>query len=155
MALVHDHAHVIAPPPLILAAAALAGMVLRHVWPMSFWPGNHVRAPAMVCFAAAISLAGAALGRFWHVRTTVMPHHNTTALVTTGVFRFTRNPLYFSLGLLLLGTAFALNSLAMLVMIGPWAVVMRYGVIAREERYLERKFGDDYRSYCCRVNRWL
>jgi protein-S-isoprenylcysteine O-methyltransferase Ste14 len=111
--------------------------------------------PATGCFAVAAILAGAAAGRFWHARTTVLPHRTTTALVTSGPFRLTRNPLYLSLGLLMAGAAFAMNSLAMLTMLAPWAVVMRYGVIAREERYLEGKFGEDYRAYCQRVRRWL
>jgi len=59
------------------------------------------------------------------------------------------------MGLLLAGVAFALNSLAMLLVIVPWAVVMHHGVIAREERYLEGTFGEDYRAYCRRVRRWL
>ena len=89
------------------------------------------------------------------MRTTVLPHHATTALVTSGPFRFTRNPLYLALGLVLTGLALAVNSMAMAVMIAPWALVMRYGVIAREEHYLEGKFGEEYRAYCRRVRRWL
>jgi protein-S-isoprenylcysteine O-methyltransferase Ste14 len=59
------------------------------------------------------------------------------------------------MGVGMAGVALAVNSLALLVIIAPWAVVMRYGVIAREERYLEGKFGRDYRAYCRRVRRWL
>jgi protein-S-isoprenylcysteine O-methyltransferase Ste14 len=155
MTVVPDHAQVIAPPPLIAAAALLVGFGGRFVWPMGFWPWGPALIPATVCFAVAAILAGAAAGRFWHARTTVLPHRTTTALVTSGPFRLTRNPLYLSLGLLMAGAAFAMNSLAMLTMLAPWAAVMRYGVIAREERYLEGKFGEDYRAYCQRVRRWL
>ncbi len=109
----------------------------------------------MACFFVAVILAGAAAGRFWRAQTPVLPHRATTALVTSGPFRLTRNPLYLSLGLVLAGLAFALNSLAVLAMIAPWTLVMRYGVIAREEQYLELKFGEDYRAYCQRVRRWL
>jgi protein-S-isoprenylcysteine O-methyltransferase Ste14 len=109
----------------------------------------------MACFFGAVVLAGAAAGLFWRARTTVLPHRTTTALVTSGPYRLTRNPLYLSLGLLMAGGAFATNSLAVLAMLLPWAVVMRYGVIVREERYLEQKFGEDYRAYCRRVRRWL
>ena len=75
-------------------------------------------------------------------------------LVTSGPFRFTRNPIYLAMGVGMAGVALAVNSLALLVIIAPWAVVMRYGVIAREERYLGGKFGEDYRGYCRRVRRW-
>jgi len=150
-----DHAHVIAPPPLIAAAALLLGLGGRFVCPTGFWPWDRVWIPAMACFASAAILAASAFARFWQARTTVLPHHTTTALVTSGPFRLTRNPLYLSIGLSLGGVAFAMNSLAMLAMVAPWAVVMRYGVIAREERYLEGKFGEDYRAYCRRVRRWL
>ena len=155
MTVVPDHAQVIAPPPLIAAAALLVGFGGRFVLPMGFWPWGCAWIPATVCFAVAAILAGAAAGLFWRARTTVLPHRATTALVTSGPYRLTRNPLYLSLGLLMAGGAFATNSLAVLAMLLPWAVVMRYGVIVREERYLEQKFGEDYRAYCRRVRRWL
>ena len=150
-----DHAHVIAPPPLIAAAAMLLGAGLHYLWPVPLWPWPHAWAPRGACFAASLILAGWAVRRIWRVRSSVLPHRATTALVTSGPFRFTRNPLYLAMGLLLAGVAFALNSLAMLLIIVPWTVVMRHGVIAREERYLEGKFGEDYRAYCRRVRRWL
>jgi len=150
-----DHAQVIAPPPLLTAAALLAGLGLRWLWPLPLWPWSRAWIPAMVCFVVALVLAGPAVARFALARTSVLPHRPTSALVTSGPFRLTRNPLYLSLGLLLTGTAFALNSMALLAVVIPWEVVMRYGVIAREERYLERKFGEDYRVYCRRVRRWL
>jgi protein-S-isoprenylcysteine O-methyltransferase Ste14 len=150
-----DHAHVIAPPPLIAGAAMLFGAGLHCLWPVPVWPWPRAWVVAGACFAASLILAGWAVRRIWRVRSSVLPHRTTTALVTTGPFRITRNPLYLAMGLLLTGVAFAVNSLAMLLAIVPWTVVMRHGVIAREERYLEGKFGEDYRAYCRRVRRWL
>jgi protein-S-isoprenylcysteine O-methyltransferase Ste14 len=155
MTVASDHARVIAPPPLIVVAALLIGVGLRLHWPMTLWPWRHAWVPAAVCFIAALTLAWTAVRRIWLARTTVLPHRTTTALVTSGLFRFSRNPIYLAMGVLMAGVALAVNSLALLVMIAPWAVVMRYGVIAREERYLEGKFGEDYRAYCRRVRRWL
>jgi protein-S-isoprenylcysteine O-methyltransferase Ste14 len=155
MAATSDHAHVIAPPPLIAAAAALGGLGLRQLWPVRLWPWSNAAIPAGLCFAGALLLAGPALARMLLARTAIIPHHATTALVTTGPFRFTRNPLYLSFGFLLAGLALEVNSLAMAVMIAPWVIVMRRGVITREERYMEGKFGDEYRAYCRRVRRWL
>jgi protein-S-isoprenylcysteine O-methyltransferase Ste14 len=150
-----DRAHVVAPPPLIAAAAVVGGASLRLLWPAHLWPWPHAAIPACSCFALSLLLAVPAVGRMLRIRTAIIPHHTTTGLVTSGPFRFTRNPLYLALGLLLAGVALAMNSLALAVMIVPWSIVMRYGVIAREEHYLEQKFGEDYRAYCRRVRRWL
>jgi protein-S-isoprenylcysteine O-methyltransferase Ste14 len=150
-----DHARLIAPPPLITAAAMLVGAGLHYVWPLPLWRWPGAWAPTAACFATALALAGLAVRRIWQARSSILPYRATTALVTSGPFRFSRNPLYLAMGLSLAGVAFALNSLAMLLVILPWAVVMRHGVIAREERYLEGKFGEDYRAYCRRVRRWL
>jgi protein-S-isoprenylcysteine O-methyltransferase Ste14 len=79
----------------------------------------------------------------------------TTAIVTAGPFRYSRNPIYVALTLLYLGIGMVLNALWVLLLIVPVIAVMQRGVIAREERYLERKFGDEYRRYQVRVRRWL
>ena len=79
----------------------------------------------------------------------------TTTIVDAGPYRFTRNPIYLGMVLGLIGLAIAINSLWLLMMLVPFALVIRYGVITREEAYLERKFGDVYRRYCARVRRWL
>ena len=70
-------------------------------------------------------------------------------------YRFTRNPIYLGMVLGLIGLAIAFNSLWLLITLAPFALVIRYGVITREEAYLERKFGDVYRHYRARVRRWL
>ena len=76
-------------------------------------------------------------------------------LVTEGPYRFTRNPIYLGMVLSLTGLAIAFGNLWLLTMLVPFVLVIRYGVIAREEAYLERKFGDAYRAYRARVRRWL
>jgi len=70
-------------------------------------------------------------------------------------YRFTRNPIYLAMFLGLIGLAIAFDNLWLLMMLVPFALVVRYGVVAREEAYLERKFGDVYRGYRSRVRRWL
>ena len=79
----------------------------------------------------------------------------TTSIVDTGPYRFTRNPIYLGMMLGLVGLAIAFDSLWLLVMLVPFFLVIRYGVVAREEAYLERKFGEIYRRYRARVRRWL
>ena len=79
----------------------------------------------------------------------------TATIVDTGPYRFTRNPIYLGMMLGLIGEAIAFNSVWPLVSLVPFALVIRYGVVAREESYLECKFGDRYGRYRSRVRRWL
>ena len=79
----------------------------------------------------------------------------TTTIVDAGPYRFTRNPIYLGMIVGLIGLAIAFDSLWLLVALMPFALVIRYGVVAREEAYLERKFGDVYRRFRSRVRRWL
>ena len=83
------------------------------------------------------------------------PYRPDEALVTRGLFKFTRNPFYVGLGMIQAGLALVFDSAWILVMAAPAYVVLRYGVVAREEAYLERRFGDEYRAYKATVRRWL
>ena len=87
--------------------------------------------------------------------TNVRPSLPATAIVTTGPFRFSRNPLYCSLTLLYLGLTAIFNTWWGLIVLVPLLLVMHFGVVLREERYLERKFGDTYRQYRMSVRRYL
>jgi protein-S-isoprenylcysteine O-methyltransferase Ste14 len=154
-----DIAGVIAPPPLIYAGALLVGGVLGRLVPSFAWPLDiaveGARIAGLALLALGILLLAAGLLQFRRHGTPVPPHRPTTALVTTGVYRISRNPLYLALTALYLGIGLLLPSLPVLVLVLPVLVAMRYGVIAREERYLEGKFGDAYRDYKTRVRRWL
>jgi protein-S-isoprenylcysteine O-methyltransferase Ste14 len=77
------------------------------------------------------------------------------ALVTSGIHGWSRNPIYIGMFLLYAGIGLAARSPWVLILMLPLAVILRYGVIAREETYLERRFGDAYRDYQARVRRWL
>jgi protein-S-isoprenylcysteine O-methyltransferase Ste14 len=79
----------------------------------------------------------------------------TTTIVSKGIYAFSRNPIYLSMTILYIGVSFLFNSLSVLLMLIPILIVMHFGVILREEKYLENKFGDDYLSYKKRVRRWI
>jgi len=81
--------------------------------------------------------------------------YSSTTIVASGPYRFTRNPIYLGMLLGRIGLAIAFDNLWLLMMLVPFALVIRYGVVAREEAYLERKFGDVYRGCRSRVRRWL
>ena len=148
-------AGVIAPPPLIYLAGVVVGLVLRTPGWTPFLPRGlgYGLGAVLILSAVCISLWG--LREMRRAGTAVNPRIPTTALVTTGPFRFSRNPLYVALTLCYLGIAIAAQSLwalALLVVVLP---LMQYGVIYREERYLEERFGAEYVRYKERVRRWI
>ena len=152
-----DHPKVIVFPPIILATTIALGSVLQWLWPIGLLATaiQTWRIPVGV----AVILAGvllAATGRRTLVRlgTNVSPLQPTTALATDGVFGWTRNPLYSGGMLVIFGIAlvFALDLLLLLIV--PSLLVLHFGVVKREEEYLERKFGDRYRIYRSDVARY-
>jgi protein-S-isoprenylcysteine O-methyltransferase Ste14 len=96
-----------------------------------------------------------ALRAFSRAGTPVDPYEPARALATDGPYRFTRNPIYLGFALVYLGFAIVLNALWAVALLPVVVVVVDRGVIAREERYLERRFGEDYRAYKAHVRRWV
>lgn len=150
-----DNPGVIAPPPLIYAGALAIGLVVHGFFPVKFFPGAAARLLGRVCMCISGILAVSAFLEMRRAGTHVDPAQPATALVTQGPFRLTRNPLYLSLTLLYTGIALIVNSLWAIVMLPGALIVIRYGVINREERYLERTFGEQYLSYKAKVRRWI
>ena len=146
---------VIAPPPLIYLSGLAIGFGLEGALPSAELPGvvRWLIGPALL--AAGLALMGSFISSFRRAATPVPMRRPTTALVTTGPYRFTRNPGY--LGMALIGTAIGLIAGAVWVLagIGVAVLVINWGVINREERYLEAKFGSPYREYKARVRRWV
>lgn len=150
-----DNAGVIMPPPLIYLGFIVLGGVLYIVVPLRLglgWPGRGV---GIVLIGLAAGLAFWAIRAFRRAKTNVVPHKPATAIITDGPFRWTRNPLYIGLSLIHAGIALIASSGWILIMLLPALLVTRYGVIAREERYLDAKFGDVYRAYKASVRRWI
>ena len=106
-------------------------------------------------FVLALALVAWAIVTITRAGSNVPTNLPTTTIVESGPYRFTRNPIYLGMLLGLIGLAIVFDNLWLLLMLVPFALVIRYGVVAREEAYLERKFGDAYRRYCARVRRWL
>jgi len=152
-----DVAGVIALPPLIFLGFLAAAAVLEAVVPLSIL-GAHAFPRYL---AGAVLAAGGFVmilmgsRRFLAAGTNIPPSLPTTALVTDGIYRRTRNPLYLGTTLIYLGLGIAAGSIWAIVLVVPLLWIINTGVIAREERYLERKFGDAYRAYKARVRRWV
>jgi protein-S-isoprenylcysteine O-methyltransferase Ste14 len=156
MAETADTANVIVRPPIAWALAVLVGLALDWLMPLSFVPAAvPARGLGALIFALALALFAWAIATMTRAGSNVPTSLPTTTIVDAGPYRFTRNPIYLGMVLGLIGLAIAFNSVWLLLALAPFAVVIRYGVIAREEAYLERKFGDVYRRYRSRVRRWL
>ena len=110
---------------------------------------------AGLALVAGLGLLAACFLRFKAAGTNVPTWMPSTALVISGPYRFSRNPIYLALTIIYLGLALAYGSWWPIVLLAPVLIVMRFGVIGREERYLEAKFGDAYRAYRASVRRWI
>ena len=150
-----DTAGVLAPPPLIFAAALGVGWLLDRAMPLPILPASLAPWAGGVLMVAALAVAVPALWEMRRAGTAVDPYKPTTSLIRSGPFARSRNPLYVALVVLSLGLALLVNVLWCAMLVIPATVVLRYGVVAREEAYLERRFGGDYRLYCATTRRWL
>ena len=151
-----ETAQVLIRPPLAWALAVIAGLVLDWLLPLPFlpdaWPAGLLGA---VVFVLALVLAVWAIDTMTRAGTNVPTNRPTTAIVDAGPYRFTRNPIYMGMFGGLIGLGIAFDNPWLLATLVPFALVIRYGVVAREEAYLERTFSDAYRGYRRRVRRWL
>jgi protein-S-isoprenylcysteine O-methyltransferase Ste14 len=150
-----DSPGVIVLPPLLTLGTFLFGVALHLLWPL------RLGAPVSLRICGAFLLAGSIVLMVWGRRTmmragtNVNPYKPSLSIVTNGPFQFTRNPLYLSNIVAYLGLTFILNTIWPLILLVPMVLVFNRGIIQREERYLEAKFGDAYLAYKARVRRWL
>jgi len=150
-----DTAGVAIRPPVLYLGTLLFGGLIDLVFPAPL-PIFAGRLPtAGLALALGLALLALCFRRFKAAGTNVPTWMPTTALVISGPYRFSRNPIYLALTLAYLGLALGYGSWWPVVLLAPVLIVMRFGVIGREERYLEAKFGDAYRAYCESVRRWI
>jgi len=142
-------------PPLVYLASIAIGSVLEFVWHLPFLP-HALAAPLGILLAvAAVVLFFASVGKFRAAGTPVPGNKATTAIVRSGPYRFSRNPIYLAFSLLHLGIAIWLNSLWLVATLIASVAVMARVVIPREEQYLEMRFGAEYLDYKKSVRRWV
>ena len=150
-----DNAGVVAPPPLIYLGSLVLGLLLKRRLRTDLLPRTMARALGwplvgggvllMVWFEWAMRRAG----------TPANPYKPVSGMVTEGPFRYTRNPAYLSMAMIYAGISSLANALWAILLLPATLLVVQRGVIEREERYLERKFGEEYLRYKERVHRWL
>lgn len=152
-----DGAAVRFPPPLVYLAALAAG-VLLHAWvvalPLAVGRGVRI-AVGLAVAGVGGALVAAALGLFRRTGQDPEPWKPTPEIISTGVYRFTRNPMYVGMALLQAGIGVGLGN-AWVVALVPVSLAVVYAIAVRhEEAYLERKFGAAYLAYKTSVRRWL
>jgi protein-S-isoprenylcysteine O-methyltransferase Ste14 len=146
------------PPPVLAAAVLAVGLLLDWQVPV-FVLTIVLTFTLRLCVGAVLIVAGVALlvaaeRRFHHAGTPVPPWQATRALVTDGIYRFVRNPIYVGLVAAMAGLAVALAGDWLLLLQVPMGLVLHYGVVLPEERYLEEKFGRAWHDYAARVPRY-
>lgn len=151
----NDSPGVIAFPPLIFLITVVIGVGAHFLCPVLLSPPTPWRILGAVLAVTSATIVLSARAQMVKAGTNVRPDLPSTAIVTGGPYRFTRNPMYLSLCLLNLGIGLMLRDLVPALLTLALAAVFQAGVIVREERYLEAKFGELYSSYRRRVRRWL
>ncbi|MFA5989978.1 MAG: isoprenylcysteine carboxylmethyltransferase family protein [Sphingomonas sp.] len=141
-----------APPLLFLGLLLLGPLVdrLLHLAPLrAFWPLGMVAALVGAAFLVAANL------RFRKVGENPVPWTGSNTIVDSGVYRFSRNPMYLAMALMQAGLALVIGSISALVLVVPAIWIVQTQVIAREEAFLRERFGANYVAYCRRVRRWI
>ena len=150
-----DRAGVIAFPPLLFGSTLVVGLVLKFMFPTPVLPTTLALVVGVVIVLAGLPMLLLAFREMIRHKTTINPSGTTTAIVSKGIYRYTRNPMYMALTLIYVGVCIAANAYWGLLLLIPLLVVVQKGIIEREEHYLTRKFGDEYLRYKAQVRRWL
>lgn len=151
----NDAPGLVVPPPIIYFGAVAMGFLTDWLWPLTLLPN----AVQYVLGGLVIVVSGAimpfVMREFSRAQTHFDARKPVTNLIVTGPFQFSRNPSYLALALLCVGIAIISDTVWIIVWLIPATLVADYGIIRREESFLEDKFGDAYRIYKAKVRRWL
>ena len=145
------------PPPVLFLLCLIAGAVAHRYWPRELAPYSFTLGLVTGCVLLVLAaiLGGLAMREMHRSRTPIEPWKDPLHLVTSGPFRFSRNPLYVTLVTLSLAIAIMVNSLWLIASAVLLVLLLDRLVIAREEKILDRTFGPEYRTYKSQVRRWL
>jgi len=150
-----DHADKLFPPAFIYVGGLAIGLLVHLRYPVQLLPAPFKVGIALLLLVVSGPIFVSTRRAYYRAKTTFYFSEPSTALITSGPYRYSRNPGYVSLAMLFGAIGFLLNSLWVLLMVVPAMIVVHFGIIKREERYLEAKFGDEYREYKTTVRRWV
>ncbi len=147
--------NVVVKPPQLFLITIVTGLLLQLLWPLSFTGSVSTILLGLSLISGSLGLMVWADGTFKRLDTAVNPDQPTTQIIKTGPYRFSRNPMYLAFLLIQAGVGFAVSSWWLFIALLPAYLVLRWGVIAREEQYLRGLFGVEYLDYQTAVRRWL
>ena len=150
-----DSAQVRVPPPLAVLAAILVSWIVHLIHPIPVFHESINGFLGSVLFASGLLLALLCVGLFKAQGTGLPPWKPSTKVVHGGPYRFSRNPIYIGLLIAYLGVIVLINTVWGFVLLIPLFFFFNNYVIPKEEKYLESKFGDEYRAYKTKVRRWI
>jgi protein-S-isoprenylcysteine O-methyltransferase Ste14 len=150
-----DAPGLIVPPPVIYLPAVVLGVLTDRLWPVALLPGAVQYGLGGLFIVLSVSIMPFVLREFSKAHTHFDARKPVTALITSGPFRFSRNPSYLALTLLCVGSAIISDTVWIIAWLVLAVLLIDKGIIQREERFLEEKFGEVYRSYKAKVRRWL
>ena len=150
-----DTPGVIAPPPLIFLSGLLLGgfVAYHHLFPIL--PSGIAQAVGSLLILSGLAIILVAWLQMRKAKTNIEPWEPTTAIVDNGIYGISRNPIYLAMIAIYLGVTCLFNSVWFLPFLPIAVLIIHFGVILREEKYLEGKFGEDYLDYKKRVRRWI
>jgi len=142
-------------PPHYLLATLIAMFVLDRYFPLLSFGSQVLRYAGALPMLLGVGITVTSAGLFKKAGTPLRPFEQSTTVVTTGMFRFTRNPMYLGMVLSLLGIATFLGSLTAFLPIPLFVAIIHFEFIRNEERFMEKLFGEQYLAFKSRVRRWV
>ena len=152
---VPDNPGVRVPPPILLIVVVLVGYGLQQAWALELPSGSGWSGAGWVLIGVGVAILIAGWVQFYRAKTNILHHRPSSNVIQSGLYRFSRNPIYVSGLLLQLGIAPLMNNLWIVLLVPVSKIVLDRYVIEREEAYLERAFGEVYLDYRRSVRRWL
>lgn len=152
-----DRPNAVPWPPILLVVMVIAAIVLQRAYPLR-WPGLDdlwARFAGLTLGVAGLALILWSAITMWRHRTTVLPNRGVSELVTSGPFRWWRNPIYIGDSLVLLGIAEMTKNIWFAILVPLFMLLVTWLAILPEERHLEAKFGDRWRAYRDATRRWI
>ncbi len=151
----NDKANVIIFPPLLFVCTIALSVAIGYIFPVALLPFSIALIAGIFLLIIAIMILRRSVKALANHKTTVNPSGATTAIVTSGIYKHTRNPIYISFTLIYISVLVMTNAWWGFLLLIPLLIIVQKGIVEREEKYLIQKFGDQYLKYKNKVKRWL